>query len=81
MVLGGILIRKFKFGVVGMARLCVLMSLLAIVVGGGLFISCPDIDFAGVSKRYRTKYEPPFTICFLFVSLLCKLTDNNALLF
>ena len=55
MVLGGVLIRRFKFGVVGMARLCVLMSLLAIVVGGGFFISCPDIDFAGVTKRYGTK--------------------------
>ena len=55
MVLGGILIRKFKFGVIGMVRLCVLMSLLAIVVGGGFFISCPNIDFAGVTTSYRTK--------------------------
>ena len=54
MVLGGILIRKFQFGVLGMVRLCCLMSLLAIVVGAGFFISCSDIDFAGVTTSYTT---------------------------
>ena len=55
MVFGGLLIRKFKFGVLGMVRLCCLMSLLAIVVGGGFFISCSNIEFAGVTASYRTK--------------------------
>jgi len=55
MVLGGIIIKKFKFGVMGMVRLCVIMSLLATVIGGGFFISCPDIDFAGVTTQYGSK--------------------------
>lgn len=56
MVLGGVLIRRFKLGVVGMVRLCVIMSLLSIVVGGGFFIGCPEIDFAGVTTDYITRY-------------------------
>ncbi|XP_053378274.1 solute carrier organic anion transporter family member 4A1-like [Mercenaria mercenaria] len=54
MVLGGVLIKRFKFGVVGMVRLCVLMSLLAIVIGAGFFIGCPEIEFAGVTTSYGT---------------------------
>ncbi|XP_033734178.1 solute carrier organic anion transporter family member 4A1-like isoform X2 [Pecten maximus] len=54
MILGGILIKCFKLEAKGMLRLCVLLSVLAIAVGGGLFINCPEFQFAGLNQPYHS---------------------------
>ncbi|KAJ8308424.1 hypothetical protein KUTeg_013298 [Tegillarca granosa] len=52
MVLGGVLIKIFKLNLKGMVRLCSMMSFLALLVGAGFFINCPDVNFAGVTQPY-----------------------------
>ncbi|XP_021361731.1 solute carrier organic anion transporter family member 4A1-like [Mizuhopecten yessoensis] len=52
MILGGILIKCFKLEAKGMLRLCVLLSVLASAVGGGVFINCPEFQFAGLNQPY-----------------------------
>ncbi|XP_060063073.1 solute carrier organic anion transporter family member 4A1-like [Ylistrum balloti] len=52
MILGGVLIKCFKLEAKGMLRLCVLLSIMAIAVGGGLFINCPEFHFAGLNYPY-----------------------------
>ncbi|XP_069117272.1 solute carrier organic anion transporter family member 4A1-like isoform X2 [Argopecten irradians] len=52
MILGGVLIKCFKLEAKGMLRLCVLLSIMAIAAGGGLFINCPEFQFAGLNQPY-----------------------------
>ncbi|KAK3093809.1 hypothetical protein FSP39_020494, partial [Pinctada imbricata] len=52
MVLGGFLIKCLKLRLRGMLRLCFLMSFLALLVGAGFFINCPESEFAGLTNSY-----------------------------
>lgn len=50
--LGGYLVKKWNLSYVGIVKLCLAVTTVAVLLTGSLLLKCPNINFAGVTAPY-----------------------------
>lgn len=50
--LGGYLVKKWNLSYVGIVKLCLAVTSLAVLLTGSLLLKCPNLNFAGITAPY-----------------------------
>lgn len=56
-IVGGLIVRYLKLEFKGMIKFCIGVLTISLAALFVFVISCPNVDFAGVTVEYNNKYE------------------------